>query len=252
MKTTIPVFIALGIAAGLFAFAQRKCSLESNSKPSHPTTRSDGAPSPVGNSDENTVISSEPPAIMALEPRGAATPPAEAPPINHFFSNEFDLGVVRDKAGRIILRSNSKNIGIHICRESPDGLRALVAEVDGEYALVGMAGEPLVKLPSPVTEGDLRPEYYWLDDSMLLVVSADVRQPLPGQSSAEEPEITKTRLFTYEIKSGQFTEIPTGGRLPVSVFTVLEVRNGGILHIVQDHTEAFPGDMGWFNIRRVE
>jgi hypothetical protein len=248
------ITIATGLAALLGVIAVRQCALPEGVQTKEPPSRNHGKTHSERGlaTEDGGGANSVTPTAMVLEPRGATPAPAERPPTNHILSTENDLGVIRDKVGRIVVVSNRKNIGIRVCRESPDGLRAVVAEVDGVYALIGSAGEPLVKLPSPPTEGDLASECYWLDNSRLLVVSADARRPPPGQSPGEEPDVTKTRLFAYQLANGLFSEIPTGSRIPVPVFTVIEARDGGIIHIVQDGTDKFPSDLGWFDIREAQ
>jgi len=159
----------------------------------------------------------------------------ENPPYE--FRGGAGIGRVIDKEGKVLLDSG-KEIGIFGAVVGPNREHVLVEGAEGKNFVLTPATGGKLKLPVCPPGANMFPlDWDWIGEQSLLGKSGVERLGPDGKPVKTEDNVAESKLYVYDLKTKQLSEVALPEKFTHAVFGVMEVIPDGHVHLALEGSE---------------
>lgn len=160
----------------------------------------------------------------------------ENPPYE-FRGSDDGNGRVIDKEGKVLMESD-KEIVISGAVVGPDREHVLVKGSEGKNFVLTPATGRKLKLPVRPPGANMFPfDWDWIGEQSLLGKSGVERLGPDGKPTKSEDNVAESKLYVYDLKTQQLSEVGLPDKFTHAVFGVMEVIPDGHVHLALEGSE---------------
>ena len=214
---------------------------------------------PPGSREPSQLGKAKGPAPSGLLPKVTMQPVSGEPDAGVRYRYQLDVpfrfrgdgtsGRVVDREGKVLMESGEE---IHIwgAALSPDDSLVLVKGGPGSIVFNPATGEKIPLPQKPPGEHMLGlGSWHWMGTEILVANGGDNALDERGQPVKHEANVGQSRLYTYDLRRRELSEVVLPVNIPVPVFVIKEASYDGHVHLILDsEPEGINPDLGWFKI----